>query len=100
MFLIEPSEHAPSYLKRLISAQGDGSAFSAVVMAKRCHTTDVKQFPALRDRTPEFERMLLGFGDGRTAVRRTCIQGHELAEKYGFKAVGAQYATTYDILWI
>lgn len=103
MFLIEPAEHAPRFLKAVIAhhaaSRRTKDDFRAVVMAKRYVNADVEKHPALRDRTGEFKIMLSGFGDGSSVVASTRMEGHELA-KFGFLPVGAQFATTYDILWI
>lgn len=104
MFFIETATHAPDYLKALIAShdlpKGGLGEFKAVVMARRFDSSDPVKYPVLRDRTEEFKLMLVGFGDERSETQHVQFKGHELAEKFGYKPVGAQYAATYDILWI
>lgn len=65
MFLIEPAQYAPRFLKRLVAmhneaAGRDADDFKAVVMGRRYEGANVEQHPALRDRTEEFRCMLRG----------------------------------------
>lgn len=104
MFSLEPAEYARPFIRQLVAYYNEerGRAaddFRAVVIAQRYIGSDPVKYPALRDRTDEFRTMLQGFGNqGQiTEVRHT---GSELYEKFGFKPVGAQFAATFDILWI
>jgi hypothetical protein len=73
--------------------------FEAVLMATRYPQDHVATYPALRDRTDDWRRVLVGFGRNG-AIHSVRLTGSELMERFGFKAVGAQLATSFDILWI
>lgn len=105
MFLVEPAQYAHPFLKKLIEAHNKAAGrsaddFRAVVLGKRYEGANVEEHPALRDRTEEFRCMLHGFGDGDSTIHEARYTGAELHEKFGFDAVGAQFAAVYDILWI
>ena len=104
--LIEPAQYAHPFLKNLVAAHNKAAGreeddFRAVIMGKRYEGADAEKHPALRDRTDEFRCMLRGFASGADSViHEARYTGAELHEKFSFQAVGAQFAATYDILWI
>lgn len=105
MFVIDPAEYAQPFLRKLVAehnlAEGrNAEDFKAIVMGRRHDGADAVQHPALRDRTEEYRRMLAGFGGSSSRISAVRYTGEQLCEKFGFKPVGAQFAATYDILWI
>lgn len=58
--------------------------------------SDPVKHPALRDRTPDILRSLVGFGDVMETPIIFTRHGGELTS-YGFEAVGAQYGQLFKI---
>jgi hypothetical protein len=105
MYLMEPGQYAPDYLKKLVAAHnaenGEPRArLEMVAIARRYESSDPKTHPALRDRTPEIARLLKGYVGSGSTVRSASYTGAELHSKFGYDAVGAQFSHTYDLLWV
>ena len=105
MFFLDPAEYAKPFLRNLVALHNEarGTApddFRAVAIATRYIGSDPVKYPALRDRTDELRTMLRGFGSEAGQITEVRYTGSELYKLFGFEAVGAQFSTTYDILWI
>jgi hypothetical protein len=55
------------------------------------------EHPSLRDKTAMTDKAVMGIS-GDNDVVHTIYTGSELYHKYGFKAVGAQFAATFKII--
>lgn len=103
--VLEPYEYAPGWAKSLIAehnaAAGIGSkTFKAFLVAQFYEKSDATKYPVLRDRSEEYRKMLVGFGDANSRIETARYVGKELHDKYGFECVGAQFVQVYDIFWI
>jgi hypothetical protein len=104
MLNIQTKAYAPDFLKKAVAALNTESGraaddFEAVLMATRYPQIHVATYPSLRDRTDDWRRALVGFGRNGT-VHSARLTGSELMGRFGFNAVGAQLATSFDVLWI
>lgn len=104
MYFIEPGQYAPDYLKKLVAAHnaenGEARAKLEIVSIARRYDSDPEKHPVLRDRKPEIERLLKGYVGPDAVVHSVSYTGAELRKKFDWDPVGAQFAHTYDVLWV
>ena len=99
--IIEATKYLPedSFLKRVIAdKKPDATAIAFFQMF------DKSDYVSLRDRTEEMTWAVLGIAHGMQSknleVVTVTMKGFDLANQYGKKCVGAQFAQTFRIILV
>lgn len=96
MFIIEPIQYAKLWVNELKKDVFPSAKAYAVFTMYESQASE--KYPSLRDRTEELVPAVKAIVGANSHVEVT-LSGSELYRKYGFDAVGAQFAKTYKIIF-